>query len=227
MSTKKKTFIEAVNTKFVSLPNEELIFVQRKHWSVFAFPLGFLFTMALIMIGMFFFAFQFLANYWEVFFSTVFVIFVFVASLALRSIIDWYFNFYVVTNRKIIEVSYSPLAAHKINQVLLDQVRCTEIDTKIEGVINDLLNIGHVMITFDRPTHQEEFTFAYVKNPRNIEKFLQNTLSQYSQRRYSYAPLIDSGIYTKTHNTQALNHGWTYTEEVHNNVLQEDGVWNI
>lgn len=226
MSTKEKPFIEAIKSKFITLPGERLIFIQRKHWSTFAFPLAFLCIMALVITAIFAVSLQFLADYFIVFISSVFVVFVSVLSLALRSIIDWYFNIYVVTNRKIIEISYSPLATHTINQVLLDQVRCTEIDTKIEGVINDILDIGHVMITFDRPTHQEEFVFAYVKHPRNIERVLQNTVSQYGQRQFSYAPMFDAGIYRKQQSSFPTKK-WTYTEEIGSNVLPKDVVWNI
>ncbi len=150
-------------------------------------------------------------------------------SLALRSIIDWYFNVYVVTSRKIIEVSYSPLSSHTINQVLLDQVRCTEIDTKIEGILNDVLDIGNVVITFDRPTHQEEFAFEYVKNPREIEKYLQSTVCHDMFTRNSFGQVQQFekrddvvAIYNKSQKSGK----WTYVEDA-GNMLEHGVAWNI
>lgn len=231
MGAQEYSLVDAIKKKFVTLPGENLTFIQRKHWSVFAFPIFMLFIMALFFMGLLTFAFRYFSSYTPQLILLSALIVLFFLSLALRSIIDWYFNMYVVTNRKMIEVSYSPLAAHKINQVLLDQVRCTEIDTQIEGIVNDFLDIGNVIITFDRPTHQEEFIFESVKDPRDIEKYLQETMCQeVSQRNYSASiqPVIPQpkivGIYNR--DLKSDSNKWTYTEIV-DNTLEDGVVWNI
>ena len=43
-------------------------------------------------------------------------------------------------------------------------------------MINQLFTIGDVIITFDRPTHEEEFIFASVSNPKEISRFFNNML---------------------------------------------------
>lgn len=225
MST--RTFEHAIKSKFVTLPGEHLVFIQRKHWLTFGFPtillaiLGFIF---IVLIGA---LLKLAPNYSPLFLLTLSLGLTFIASLSLRSLIDWYFNFYVLTNRKIIVVSYTPLTYHKINQVLLDQVRCTEIDTKVEGIVNDFLDIGHIIITFDRPTHQEELVFEYIKHPRNIERFLQQTLYKTTFNSSYSLPEVNSniqpiGIWQKHDQLPR----WTYTEEV-GQVLSNGVVWNI
>lgn len=230
MSIQEKSFIKAIESKFTMLPGEELIFAQRKHWSTFAFPIIVMSIFGLVVISILALSFNILGHYTLQLATFITFLFVFLESLALRAILDWYFNIYVLTTRRIIEISYSPLASHKINQVLLDQVRCTEIDTKIEGIVNDLLNIGHVIITFDRPTHQEELVLEYVKDPRKIENCLQRVLYKssytptYSPPSYGVNSAIQSnGIYNRSTKDPTR---WTYMEDL-GKVLERGEAWTI
>lgn len=92
-------------------------------------------------------------------------------------IIDWYYHIYIVTNKKILEVNYAPLFSHEINEVLLEQVRCTEIDIRAHGILSQLLDTGDVVLTFDRPTHQEELALTYIKNPKELGVLLSGYLN--------------------------------------------------
>lgn len=97
-------------------------------------------------------------------------------TVTAKLIIDWYFHFYVLTDHRILEISYKPLFSDKINNVILNQVKSTEIDINTVGIINKLLDIGNVIITFDRPTHEEEFIFSNIKNPKSVGFLLCNAL---------------------------------------------------
>ncbi len=164
---------KAIRDKFVTLAGEQLILAQRRHWSAFVFPviftaaLGFISVLLITTASLFFHSFAILL------FAVLFWIIALLSTFIAKSVTDWYFNLYIVTNRKILELSYKPLASRKVNEVLLDQVRCTEIDTKIEGLINEVLDVGDVIVTFDRPTHQEEFVFTRIANPRSVENCLE------------------------------------------------------
>jgi hypothetical protein len=217
-----RRFYEAIEAKFVTLPKEELILVQRKHWDTFVFPIiatviaGIILVIGCIMV------YSFTNKYPLLLLLTTFSIAVFVSTLAIRSISDWYFNFYIVTNKKIIEVSFRPMLSREINAVLLDQVKCTEIDTKIDGLLNDLLDIGDVVITFDRPTHQEEFRFTHVHDPKKIENYLQNMLSTSQTYNEKYYP-SESIWYTKRGGSKKE---WIYNEKI-TPVSQETILWSI
>lgn len=80
-------------------------------------------------------------------------------------------------------MSYTPLASQNVNEVLLDQVRCTEIDTQTHGIINEFIEKGDVIVTFDRPTHQEECILADVYKPEALGMFLGDTLSMIHENR--------------------------------------------
>lgn len=89
---------------------------------------------------------------------------------------DWYFHLYILTNRKILEVWYAPLYSHVMNDVLLDQVNCTQVDFRRSGFLNEMLDMGDVVLTFDRPTHQEEFIFKDVSKSYKLGVFLTRKL---------------------------------------------------
>ena len=97
-------------------------------------------------------------------------------SFITKNIIDWYFHMYILTTRKMLEIRYTPLSSYIMNDVLLDKVNCTEIDFRTKGIVNELLDIGDVVITFDRPTSQEEFVLRDIKSCHKLGSFLTRKL---------------------------------------------------
>jgi hypothetical protein len=63
-----------------------------------------------------------------------------------------------------------------MNDVLLDQVNCTQIDFRRNGFLNEIMDMGDVVLTFDRPTHQEEFVFKDVNRCYKLGVFLTRKL---------------------------------------------------
>ena len=204
------SFLEVIGSKFVTLPGERLILVQRKHWYSFVSPILIVAIVAIasifgliILSSVFTFSINLLVA------SGLFII-ILAATFIGKLIVDWYFNFYIVTSRKIIEVSYKPLSSRDINEILLDQVKCTEIDTRVDGIIHELLDIGDVIIAFDRPTRQEEFVLADMGDPKKIEADLENALY----------PTGDVAHQSKTQQASWFNKEkadpdkWRYIEEI-------------
>ncbi len=151
---------------FLTLPDEDLLFVKKKHWINLVIPLSFqiglgVLFIALLYIFLIYFIFQPL-----LFIMSSATVILCVISLMAKTLVDWYFHFYTITTRKIVEYCCLPLFSHTINEILLDQVRCTEIDVRTEGIINQLINKGDVTITFNRPTHQEEMLISDIYNPQ-------------------------------------------------------------
>lgn len=96
---------------------------------------------------------------------------------ALFMALDWLFDFYIVTNKKIIDVHFAPPMSHNLSTILLDQVRCTEVDTQKNGFLHELLDFGDVTVTFDRPTHQEAFIFHNINHPEQVSLYLGRALT--------------------------------------------------
>lgn len=73
---------------------------------------------------------------------------------------------YIITNHKIIEYDCKPFFSEGVSDILLDLVRCTEIDIHTKGVINQIFDKGDIYITFDRPTHEEGFVIKDIDSPK-------------------------------------------------------------
>jgi hypothetical protein len=174
--------------RFLTLTNEELLLVLRRHIFVILLPIFFTsIGVVIFLFGAFFLFIQFF-NSIPFFIISALLIIGIGLSLITKIIIDWYFHIYIFTNRKILEIWYTPLASHSINDILLDKVNCTEIDLKVDGFFNELLEMGDVVITFDRPTHEEEFILKDIYKPDNIEKFLTRRLMDH-QTKDSLSPM--------------------------------------
>lgn len=167
---------------FLTLTNEELLLVLRQHVFVIFLPVFFTSLAVVLLLGIVSFVFLYLFYSFPFFIVSVLLIISVGLSLITKIIINWYFHLYILTNRKILEVWYTPLASHKVNDVLLDKVNCTEIDLQVDGFVHELIEMGDVVITFDRPTHEEEFILKNIYKPDKIEKFLTKTLMDHETK---------------------------------------------
>ncbi len=187
MDTSKMVLPEKLSAKedlFATTPEERLLLATRQHW--FTLVPQFLVTsliIALFIVGTFFTANRFLFSL-PLLLSFLFISLLITVDFIVKITIDWYYHFYIVTTRKILEVCYAPLFSHAINEVLLEQLRCTEIDIQIEGVINEIIDMGDVIITFDRPTHQESFSLKNIQDPKKTGILLGDALDviQHTQK---------------------------------------------
>lgn len=169
--------IEAVKSQikmFFTLPDEEVLLQKRVH--VFNLLAPIIITI-LLALGLSIFIVT-IANYLAVTWSVVVAALgiVLTGSLFLigKSITEWNFHWYVITNRKFLEICYVPLGTYYVNDILLDRVKCTEIDVRADGIINELLDMGDINITFDRPTKQEGFVLHNIRSARKLGMFLTN-----------------------------------------------------
>lgn len=147
---------------------EQVIFIDREHWFVLIAPIATLFLIGSLPFFASFTAFSFLDLHHFFFLASVFTMICISGIFIAKTLIDWCFHVYIITNKKILEVWYRPLFSEIMNDVLLDQVRCTEVDVQIHGILHELLDLGDITLTFDRPTHQEYFTLKNVSHPRAV-----------------------------------------------------------
>ena len=160
----------------VSLSKEEIILAKRKHLLIPVF----------ISIGIFFTGFfaTSLAVYLlsiTISSTNLIISFTLIALMLIsfaisKTFVDWYYHIYIVTTRKILEVKCIPFFSDTIDNVFLDQVRTTEVDTVIPSFIHELLDIGSVTVAFDRPSHDEVYTLSNIKDPRETARFLADSL---------------------------------------------------
>jgi len=162
---------------FLTLPQEKILIIKRKHPFLVIVPIFFTLILASILAVISFYLFAIFLSFPFLFVSNVMVLIILSICLIVKIFIDWYFHLYIVTTHKVLEVRYAPLTKHQINEVLLDQVTCTEVDTQLNGIVSELLDIGNVIMTFDRSAYQEAFVFSDIYDPRKIRAFLLTNLN--------------------------------------------------
>ena len=155
---------------------ERILLRKRQHWFIFIMPVFFSIIVAIAVTLILYYLFVLKISQVGLFMSSVPVIFLMTSSIIAKIIVDWHCHFYLLTTNRILEVSYKPLFSNYINNVILNQVKSTEIDIEKTGIINQLLDIGNVIITFDRPTHQEEFRLMNIKDPREVGFLMSDAL---------------------------------------------------
>lgn len=153
---------------FLTLPGEEVLIATRKHWIVLVQPLAVTLFLTLVFTGSS--LIFFLWFYKSVFLLLGGIVFSLLVGIlaATKIVVDWYFNLYIITTRKILEFSYSPLFSHMANEIMLDQVRITEVDVHSQNMLQELLNYGDVVVVFDHISHEERVVLSFVPTPNKI-----------------------------------------------------------
>jgi len=157
-------------------PHEKILLRRREHWLPLVISIVFTLTLGILLALLNLFLFLRVFPNISLFLTLNLVILLSSLTLISKLIADWHCHFYLLTNRRVLEVSYKPLFASTINNVILNQVKSTEIDIEKKGLINQIFDIGNVIITFDRPTHQEEFRFTNIRDPKSVGFLLADVL---------------------------------------------------
>lgn len=164
--------------KFMLFDDEELIFACREHWLPLVFRIVKQTLLGIMLAISVSFVLFFGVQSMSISLTSFFLIITFGSLVIVRDLIHWSFHLYIATTKQIIEIHYSPLMAEAINSILLDQIRCTEIDVDMYGILPELIGIGNVELTFDRPTHKEQFIIRGIRSPRVIANLLSAQIHQ-------------------------------------------------
>jgi len=195
---------------FPTLVGEKVIFVIKQHWITLVQTFVFIFCFSSFFLFLFSVVFTRVLNSVEILFISIATVLILSAVFVVHTVSNPYYHIYILTTKNIVELSFSPLFASLDNEVLLEQVKCTEIDVQVGGVINQFLDIGDVVLTFDRPTHKEDFTFSKIQNPRALSVLLNNSLHQLASK--------SSEQYVWYHPTNQPDK-YTFTEEIFRSSL--------
>lgn len=161
---------------FLQYPDEKVIVVVRKHIITTFTTLLLIFLVTIFFLIGSTIIYYFLGS--VLLYATSIMLSINIGIILLtRTLTDWYFHSYIITNKKILEIAFSPFTSCIMNEVLLHQVRVTEVDMETNGMLYDLLGIGNILITFDRPTHSQEFELNNIKNYRKIGHLLCHALT--------------------------------------------------
>jgi len=170
---------------FLTLKDEQLLLVKRKHPFVVLTPIIIIGCLTIFFISSAFVLFQNFFYSPSLFYVSVLLLISIAISLSTKVLVDWYFHMYILTNRKILELQYTPLTSYIVNDVMLDRVNCTEVDLQSNGFFNEIIDMGDICITFDRPTRREEFVLKDIRGSHELSTYLTQQLLDNSPRSAS------------------------------------------
>lgn len=81
---------------------------------------------------------------------------------------DWYFDVWIVTNKRIIDIEQKGLFRRDIASLSLDRIQ--DIRVEVRGIINTLLGIGDVYV--QTAGEAREFTIRGARQPNKVRKIL-------------------------------------------------------
>lgn len=165
----------------ITLPQEELIIAVRQHWFILGVGIISTVLLAIVLIIILYFIFHVFIQLSSSFISLSLITLAVAVAIMAKLTVDWYYHLYVVTTRKILEICCQPFFSDMVNDVFLDQVRTTEIDVTILTMVHEFLDMGDVVIVFDRPSHEMVFTLSNIENPRAVGAMLGDALEELMQ----------------------------------------------
>lgn len=146
--------------------NEQIIKMVRGQLLAFFWPM----SIAIILIAApFFFLFLLLQiERWG-----IIIFFCFLAlgiSLIIRALILWYFNCWVITNFKVVDVDQRRMFDRRVSEIPLEKIK--DVSYRAKGIISTIFRLGEVEIL----TNDEKlfFTIKKVGHPQEIQQLIVN-----------------------------------------------------
>lgn len=153
--------------------DEEVIFLLRRHWIAILLHLAFTLILALIPLGLFFLG----ATYWPSIFEfpyreillmagTIYIL-VWLIFL-LIGWIDYYFDVWIITNKRIIDVEQISLFSREVSESSLDKIQ--DVTAEVKGVFETIFHFG--TIELQTAGTRGRFTLPHIPNPYEVRQLI-------------------------------------------------------
>lgn len=98
--------------------------------------------------------------------------YLFVFGFAFANYVNWFFNVYIITNKKLVDMDFVGLLYKNISETPLANVE--DVTSNISGVFGTVFNIGDVRI--QTAAEEKEFDFELVGNPSKVRDIISDLL---------------------------------------------------
>lgn len=154
-------------------PEEKIILLLRKHWIT---NVGWLTAAAILLVAPLALNAYPLLNFMPARFQlfTVILWYLFIIIFILEQFLTWFFNVYIVTDERIIDIDFYNLLYKQITEAKIDKVQ--DITMRMGGAIRTLFNFGDVLI--QTAGAQPNLDFSAVPKPEQVVRVLQDLRTQ-------------------------------------------------
>jgi hypothetical protein len=162
---------------------EQILLVIHRHWFDILSQFLVVFAMLVLLIGSFIFiplqfpVFQ-QASYRGLFFFLENLFFLFTWITFFLIWIDYYFDVWIVTDHRIVNIEQKGLFSRVISELELENIQ--DITTDVRGVIPTFLNYGDLFI--QTAAEKERFIFRNVPDPYKIKDLVMNLQKKFEDK---------------------------------------------
>ncbi len=162
----------------IQMPEEEVLLLMRQHpftqlkWVSIA--------LVLILLPLLF-SYVPLLNFLPPEFHTVAAMgwFLMVVGFILEAFLDWFYNIYIVTDERIIDVDFNSLLFKNISTAKIDRIEDVTVTSK--GYLGSVFDYGTVLIQTAGAV--DEFEFEDVPHPNRVSAFINELIIQEEQEK--------------------------------------------
>lgn len=169
-----------VGVKFESQdPKEEVLLMLRRHFITnVPWIFGFVAMILAPLTLSFFPVMDFLPDR----FKTITLLFwyLFSVGFALEQFLSWYFNVYIVTDERVVDVDFYNLIYKEVSSTKIDKIE--DVTYVTGGALRSLLNFGTV--TVQTSAEKREFEFEDVPHPEKVTGFLNEMILEEEQEAH-------------------------------------------
>jgi hypothetical protein len=87
--------------------------------------------------------------------------------------INWYFNVFLITNKKIVDFDVEGLTYKNVSEASLRNIE--DVTSRVSGTLGTILNIGDVFV--QTAAEEREFEFEMIDNPGQIRDVISDMVS--------------------------------------------------
>ncbi len=89
-------------------------------------------------------------------------------GIALNGILSWYYNTYIITDERIIDVDFINLIYKNVSFAKIDNIE--DVTTQMGGALRNVLNFGTIRV--QTAAEKTEFEFEDVPHPQEVSKLI-------------------------------------------------------
>lgn len=157
--------------------DEQILYVLRQSfWTNVPWILG-----LIILVLIPFFVLPLLPNF--ITFNLKIVMFMFwylvLYGYAFQRFINWFFNVYIISTKKIIDVDFHGILYKNISEAPISSIE--DVTSEVKGAFGVIFNVGDVMI--QTAGESREFDFAGVDNPSKVRDIISDLWTKEKGRK--------------------------------------------
>lgn len=162
---------------------EQILLVLHRHWFNILSQFMLIFAMIFLLIGSFAYlplVFPALSQGENrklfLFLENIFFMFTWIISFLIW--IDYYFDVWIVTDRRIVNIEQKGLFSRAVSELELEKIQ--DITTDVRGIIPTFLNFGDLQV--QTAAEQERFLFRSVPDPYNVKNLIMNLQKKFESK---------------------------------------------